>query len=50
MSHGKDKKLFLHQLSTKSSIDEYATIDGVNNVIKEYTQLTYLDEEYLTKV
>lgn len=29
--------------------DEYATIDEVNDVFKEYTQLIYLDENYLTK-
>lgn len=29
--------------------DEYATIDEVNNVLKEYAQLTYLDNNYLTK-
>lgn len=28
---------------------EYATIDDVNNVLKEYAQLTHLEENYLTK-
>ena len=38
----------IQKVKGNSINDEYATIDEVNNVLKEYAQLTYLDENYIT--